>query len=94
MKLTPTRLAVLNAIAAGNVKHHRSWTGNKKDHDKWQVDEYTTKDVTRICTDLANATPRLARLGRRTSPSILAPQVWELTADGEMLLAAHNAKEA
>ncbi|WP_328344719.1 hypothetical protein [Micromonospora sp. NBC_00421] len=91
---TPTRLAVLHAIAAGHVKHHRSWTGDRKDHDTWKVDEYTTKNVTRICTDLANATPRLIRPGRRTSPSILAPEVWELTADGEKLLADHNTKEA
>ncbi|MFG1846813.1 hypothetical protein [Micromonospora carbonacea] len=92
LTLTPNRLAVLRAVKAGDVKHHKSWQTGKVS-DLWKVDEYTTKNVTGTCNYLTNTTPRLIRPGRRTGSSVLSPQVWELTDEGEKVLNDHDAAQ-
>lgn len=80
LPITATRLTVLRAIAAGDVKRYRGWTVNEKTRD--MLGGHSGKNVTR--TD-----PRLAVTGRSEGPSIYSPQVWELTDAGRQVLAAH-----
>ncbi|TDC34234.1 hypothetical protein E1211_17970 [Micromonospora sp. 15K316] len=89
LKMTPTRLAVLRAIAAGEVSRHRGWTKSEKTRDIWSGNG--GQNVTRTCNDLTNANPRLAVTGRSTGPSIYSPQVWELTEAGRKVLAEADA---
>ncbi|MEU3452231.1 hypothetical protein ABZ671_01110 [Micromonospora sp. NPDC006766] len=90
LKMTATRLAVMRAIAAGEVKRHRGWGKGERTRDVHRRAGGSDKTVTRTCNDLATAEPRLARTGRATGRSIYSPQVWELTEAGRMVLAEHD----
>ncbi|MEU8334768.1 hypothetical protein [Micromonospora tulbaghiae] len=94
LKMTDTRLAVMRAIAEGQVKRHRGWGKGEKTRDVYRPDSGPEKNVTRTCNDLTRADPRLAVTGRSEGPSIYSPQVWELTDAGRKVLADCDAKAA
>ncbi|BAL87201.1 hypothetical protein AMIS_19810 [Actinoplanes missouriensis 431] len=85
--LTPTRAAVLRAVADGEVKHRRNW-GREPDEDVWRPATGGSKKVNATVEWLRQV--GLIVLGRPEHASMYAPSSWQLTEAGERWLAENE----
>jgi len=84
VKLTPARLDVLKAVAAGQVKHYRNW-GKDPDEDCWSPSGHGRgKKVTAAIEFLRKE--KLIEMGPAEHASMYAPKPWRLTEAGEEYL--------
>lgn len=83
IKLTPARVELLRAVAAGEVKHHRTWDLKKPNYD--------TIGHRRVTAEMGKLREHgLVRIGRSLSASAFSAQVWDLTEAGEQWLAENG----
>lgn len=81
---TKARLAVLAGVQRGEVQRHRRWMSTKPDYDVWTPESGKAVRVTARVEELLRA--GWIRRGPATGPSMYAPQVYEITGEGERVL--------
>ncbi|MEU8158081.1 hypothetical protein AB0B94_30880 [Micromonospora sp. NPDC048986] len=85
LNMTPTRVALLRGVAAGQVDHHRTWDVKKPDYDVWK---WMPGAQRRVTTDIAKLrAAKLIEVGPAKGPSMYASQPWRLTDAGRQVLA-------
>lgn len=92
LRLTPRRLSLLRAVAAGEVRYWPSWRPKSSPWSEVKTAGHVATRVTTRIQELEGA--GLVRLGHRSHPSLMASRPWELTDAGRAVLAENDTTEA
>lgn len=87
LKLTPTRVAILLAVADGKVEHHPTWS-RTPNYDYWRMPGGHTRKVTTHIRWLFRA--GFIKGGPASGPSMYATKTWLLTDAGREWLAQNE----